>query len=130
MLAAENLSSDHSANIGLDLLGDLVRIQAGDGCSRPADMDNDCVASNAQPTRDLDDAVDLFQRTDDLRGARFQLLRIVTEQLDFNGLRDGRQVANQIFHQLSSFDLQTRNIVLNLSPNLGHDIFDIAPSPG
>ena len=62
-----------------------------------------------------------------LAGCRFQLLRIVAEQLDLDRLRNGGQIADQILHQLGGFDLQARHLMLNLGPDLRHHLFDIAP---
>ena len=106
--------------------GDVLRRQALQTGARAVDHDVERVAGRHDAVGHVDHALDAAQAAGDgLREAR-QHGRVVREELHLDGLRDGREIADEVFHQEHELDLEAGHLVFDLAPHVVHDLLDVA----
>ena len=125
--AKPDRSGEAAAQFGFELARHRIRIEPVDGRAHAIHAHIDGVAGDLDSIENLDHAGYFSNGCGDF-GRRVAIdRRILAKNLDFDGLRRGHQVADQVFHQLRGFDAQARHLRGDFRAHLAHHVFDAAP---
>ncbi len=105
---------------------DVLGRQALEASARAVHDDVERVAGRHDAVGDVDDARDAAEAVRDGRREARQDGRVVGEELDLDGLRDRREVADEVLHQEDELDLEARHARLDLAADIVHDGLDVA----
>ncbi len=122
--AGLDLGGHIAAEQALDLLARFGPVDALQFGEHRVDLDLQPVAGDHHPGLHLGDAADLADGVGHLRRGPLQQGDVVGIELHLDGLRHGRQVADQVLHQLGGLDLEAGHVGLHLVPDLGHHLLD------
>ena len=115
---------DHSGKIALEYSRHGVGRNAFQSGFLAVYADVQGVAGQHDPVVDIHHTGHLFDAGGHLRRQAPQQLLIVREYLDLNRLGNGSQIADQVFHQLGHFDLDSGHVVLDPAADVVHHGFD------
>ena len=122
-----HLGRDGPRKIRLDLLRDEIGVEAFQPGLQRIDVDIERVSRDDHAIPDLGHAGNRHNRLRDLGRNLVKDRRVVAEDLDLDGLRNRREVADQIFHELRGLDIESGYGLLGPLADLRHDLLDVAP---
>src|SRR5260370_28689917 len=106
-----NARGDVAGQKIIERFGDRLRVHTFERDLYPIDLDVERVTCRHDAVFDFDDAANFRNPIGHFRGERAQDLFVVRVKFDFYGLRNVREIADQIVHQLQKLDLKTGDMV-------------------